>query len=165
MMERLREGWDLLAVFAASLFVEWQLRGVLAVAGAVLAQVMGAQTAALNALLALMVLDFALGFARAWLEGALSRAKLVCGLAKFMLYGGTISCFHLLDVGVGGGLFGYAARDVVAIPYLCVTESLSVLDHLSRFGAPVPKGVVARLKNFRDGGFCKLKPHNGEARP
>lgn len=36
------------------------------------------------------------------------------------------------------------------VAFLCANEGLSCLDHLSFFGVPVPSGIRARLRSYRD---------------
>jgi toxin secretion/phage lysis holin len=122
------------------------VKGTSALLGAALAAVFGGSVPLMSALVALWVLDFVLGFKRAWRLGRLSRHKFRAGLFKIVLYMITILVMGLTEFSLGNLL---PIRDLM-ISYLCVTEALSCIEHLSFFGVPIPQALRDRLKNYRD---------------
>lgn len=122
------------------------LKGVSALAGAAIAAVLGGSVPLVSALVALLVLDFVLGFKRAWQLGRFSRHKAKAGIFKIVLYMITVLVMGLTEFSLGNIL---PIRDLM-ISYLCVTEALSCIEHLSFFGVPIPQALRERLKNYRD---------------
>lgn len=103
-----------------------------------------------EALLKLMVFDFALGAAHALKESeGLDPAKIARGIRKFIVYGVAINVARLLDVGTGATLFGISWHGAIC-GYLCANEALSALTHLEAFGFPFPREVKTRLRQYRD---------------
>lgn len=109
----------------------------------------------LISLYVVMVLDFVLGFLRGWLASSLSSPKLARGVVKFVFYTSGIALAVVLDRQLGtysyfkffqdhGGVRQFLAS------YLLVCESISVLEHLSAFGVPIPNVLLSKLSYFRD---------------
>lgn len=101
-------------------------------------------------LLALMLLDYALGFCRAWNTRSLRRSKAMAGVAKFLFY--TLAWFvaALVEASINeSSPVKIPVRDVV-IGYLCMNEGLSCFEHLAFFGVPLPTGLRSRLREYRD---------------
>ena len=122
------------------------VKGVSALASTAAAAVFGGSVPLVSALVALWVLDFVLGFRRAWQLGRLSGHKFRAGLFKIVLYMITILVMGITEFSLGNIL---PIRDLM-ISYLCVTEALSCIEHLSFFGVPIPQALRERLTNYRD---------------
>lgn len=102
---------------------------------------------AFTALGVLLVLDFILGFSRAWRSHELSSAKIRSGICKFIVYGVAVVVMGLVDQ--GATIPGISFRDLL-IAYLCINEALSALAHLSFYGVPIPRGLLERLRKYRE---------------
>jgi len=105
-----------------------------------------------SGLFLLMCLDFALGFARGWMDDCLSGRKFRRGLAKFFLYAAAILAASTLD-----GVLNVKAEALLHIDfragmvmYLAINETLSILGHLRACGVPLPQKLIQRLKDYRD---------------
>lgn len=117
--------------------------------GTCVAAVFGGDLTLLNALIALWALDFILGFKRAWDCESISRLKFRNGLFKIVLYVITIAVMGLAEYSMGTVGTYFSLRNLT-ISYLCITEAMSCLEHLSFFGVPIPESVRKRLKAYRD---------------
>lgn len=137
---------EILQAYLQQFTANADMKGAYALLGAALAAVFGGSVPLMSALVALWVLDFLLGFKRAWRLGSLSRQKFRSGLFKIVLYMVTILVMGLTEFSLGNIL---PIRDLM-ISYLCVTEALSCIEHLSFFGVPIPQALRDRLKNYRD---------------
>lgn len=125
------------------------IKSIFSVFAACFAAVFGGSIPLVYALTALWALDFALGFKRAWDAGTLSGRKFRAGVMKMLLYVMTVVVMGLAEYSMGA--FGsYLPLRNITIAYLCMTEALSCLEHLSFYGVPIPKGVRDRLKSYRD---------------
>lgn len=71
--------------------------------------------------------------------------KLRRGIFKFILYGGAIIVWHMLDLIFVHTTPDFWARYVIII-YLGVTEWLSVLKHFASLGLRIPWKLIARLE-------------------
>lgn len=126
-------------------------KSVAAAAFAWLAGVMGGVGKVLPFLALLLVLDYALGFARAWRSGRISAAKLRAGVWKFFFYFTAVFVVAAVDgaLGTAWTLF-HIPMGAFFVLYLCVNEAMSCLDHLQSFGVPVPAWLSTRLREYRD---------------
>ncbi len=98
-------------------------------------------------------IDFCLGFARAVKTSTISASKMKSGAGKLVLYGFAIIVGHHLDGLLHSGAhltFPLAIRDAVAC-YLAINESISIFEHMSFFGVPLPAPLLKRLRTYRDG--------------
>lgn len=97
----------------------------------------------------LLACDYLLGFWRAWCSSSVSSKKARGGMYKIVLYG--VGVFVIADVEHAFRSCGIPlpCRNFFIL-YLCANEALSCLDHLSFFGVPVPSGIRARLRSYRD---------------
>ncbi len=75
--------------------------------------------------------------------------KLKRGIFKFILYGGAIIVWHMLDLIFVHTTPDFWARYVIII-YLGVTEGLSVLKHFASLGLHIPLKLINRLEGIRD---------------
>ena len=112
----------------------------------------GGQDKLVEGLFLLICLDFALGLARGWTDGCLSRAKFRRGLAKFFLYYAAILASCLLDdvLNVKAEVLLHIDFRALMVMYLAVNETISILGHLRSFGVPLPEKMIRRLKDYRD---------------
>lgn len=125
------------------------LKGVLALALTFLAKMVGHPGSAAKWLFALMVMDFVLGFSRAWRLKTIQAVKLRSGAFKFFWYWVAISIFVMADAAIQPAIpVATVFRDSF-IAYLAVNEALSCIDHLAYFHVPVPKSFLTRLRRFR----------------
>ncbi|WP_290925122.1 phage holin family protein [Halodesulfovibrio sp.] len=125
------------------------VKSIFSVFAAGAAAVFGGSVPLVYALTALWALDFILGFKRAWDGKSLSGRKFRAGAMKIVLYVMTVVVMGLAEYSLGAlGTF-LPLRDIT-IAYLCMTEALSCIEHLSFFGVPIPKGVRERLRSYRD---------------
>jgi phage-related holin len=119
-----------------------------------------------SSLFLLMVLDFGLGFSRGWHEGNISGDKMKHGAIKFIIYGISVyvavlmqTTMQALDPSLLGIRFSFAVRDWL-LAYLVLNESISCMEHLVYFKAPLPISWIKRLKNYR-GCIFAGKSHEG----
>ena len=75
--------------------------------------------------------------------------KMKRGIIKFILYGVAIIVGHMLDLLVMHEDIDYGAQNIIII-YLGVTEALSVLKHLARFGLKIPMRLIAKLEGIKN---------------
>ena len=119
------------------------------VLGTCVSAILGGDLPVFNALIALWALDFVLGFKRAWDCDCLSKKKAKNGFFKLVLYVVTAAVMGLAEYSMGS-LGSYLSVRSLTISYLCLTEALSCLEHLSYFGVPIPEVIRNRLKTYRD---------------
>lgn len=127
------------------------LKGYVAAVCAWLGNMLGGVANVLPFLTMLLVMDFALGFSRAFQIGRISGAKLRAGVWKFLFYFVAVLVVAAVDSALG------TAWTVLHIPmaaffvlYLCVNEAMSCLDHLRFFGVPIPEWLSTRLREYRE---------------
>lgn len=125
------------------------IKSIFSVFAACAAAIFGGSIPLVYALTALWALDFILGFKRAWDAGTISGRKFRAGAMKIVLYVMTVVVMGLAEYSMGS-LGAYLPLRNITIAYLCMTEALSCLEHLSFFGVPIPKGVRDRLTTYRD---------------
>ncbi len=111
-------------------------------------------------LMTLMLLDYMLGFARAWKTHDLRRSKGIAGLGKFIFYSVAWFVAALVEESIHGV---FPVRDVV-IGYMCAHEGLSCFEHLAYFGVPLPTGLRTRLREYRDTIACTAAKSGAEGR-
>ena len=75
--------------------------------------------------------------------------KLRKGIFKFIIYGGAIIVWHMLDLIFVHTTPDFWARYVIIL-YLGVTEWLSVLKHLASVWLHIPLKLINRLEGIRD---------------
>ncbi|MEZ6854986.1 phage holin family protein [Halodesulfovibrio aestuarii] len=126
------------------------IKAIFAALGVCVSAVIGGDISLVNALLALWALDFVLGFKRAWDEHRLSIHKARGGVRKVFMYMLTIIVMGLVEYSMGRYSNIFSPRSLT-IAFLCVTEGLSCLEHLSHFGVPIPRKLRERLQTYRDG--------------
>ncbi len=143
-----------LACRAHDLCAEWSFRAFWAAACSVVSWMLGGWGEPLTALLVLYVIDFALGFAVAWRDEALSAARFRGGVYKILIYGLVIVVANLLDLAVGGLPFLEQPVRSLFILYLALGEFLSASAHISSLRPGIlPAGLLARVRGYRSAMF------------
>lgn len=113
-------------------------------------------------LVTIMVLDYILGFCRAWCTCTISGKKMREGIVKFILYATGVVVVSIADASVAETLrpllrmleyIGVYVQNPVRSLYMCWLvshEALSCIKHLESFGLPVPHWLRIRLVSYRD---------------
>ncbi|MEF2145131.1 MAG: phage holin family protein [Desulfovibrionaceae bacterium] len=132
------------------LFCEFSFRALWAAICSALSWLVGGWGEAMTALVALYVLDFALGFGLAWRDSQLSATRFRGGLYKILLYGLVIAVANLLDLAVGDLPFLEHPIRALFILYLALGEFLSACAHISSLHPGIlPAGLLVRVRNYR----------------
>ncbi|MBO8170234.1 MAG: phage holin family protein [Thermoanaerobacteraceae bacterium] len=100
----------------------------------------------LGILLAFVGIDYFTGFIAAGVEGKLSSAVGLRGIAKKVFIFVMVAVAHLVDTSIGNA---HLFRDATIFFYLA-NELLSILENAGRVGLPIPpviKQAVDTLKN------------------
>ncbi len=113
-------------------------------------------------LVTLMVLDYLLGFCRAWCDCRISSRKMRAGVIKFLVYAVGVFVVALADASLSEtlrpmvnalaalGLPMPSPLRTVFMGWLCINEALSCIKHLDDLGLPVPVWLRSRLVSYRD---------------
>lgn len=125
-------------------------KGFLSAAIGFFASVLGGVGPLLGTLVALWALDFLLGFIRAWSESCISVDKMRAGVVKALLYFLAVLVMAIMDYALSQTLtlIHIPVRDFFCV-YLCLTETISCIDHLKFFGVPIPVWIGTRLAGYR----------------
>lgn len=100
-----------------------------------------------QALIACIALDVVAGLIRAFCESRLNSTIMRKGLWRKAAYFVAV----LLSVWLDKALFHEApAARTLVISYLIISESLSILEHLSLMGVPLPQELKTALLKLRD---------------
>lgn len=110
------------------------VKATVAFAGAILSFLFGGWSAVLGVLLAFVVTDYVTGFVAAALQGRLSSAVGLRGIAKKVGIFVMVAVAHLVDSTLGEA---HLLRDAASFFYLA-NELLSITENLGRIGVPVP---------------------------
>lgn len=147
------------ADYITGLLHEGGIKSIAAAFGAGVSAIMSGPAAVLvNMLLLLMLLDYLLGFCRAWQKRRINRAKMVRGAVKMLCTPIAVLVIAALDFAMRmvtvewlpeGFTLAVPLRDLFLL-YLCAHESLSCLEHLAALGVPVPASIRERLANYRE---------------
>ena len=124
--------------------------GVAALGAWMLARV-GALLPVLLVLLAVMVLDYITGMVKAGISGTLNSTRGWQGLLKKLMYAVTVAIAMVADylLYIGGSQIGIDMHEsayfgtLVSI-WLTLNECISILEHLSEIGVPMP-GFLGRI--------------------
>ncbi len=101
----------------------------------------------LYALIAFMTIDYITGVIVACVGHRLSSEVGFKGIAKKVLILALVAVGHILDVHVLGG--GAACRSAV-IGFYLANEGISILENAGELGLPLPKKLIAVLKQLKD---------------
>lgn len=136
------------------------LKLLLSATGAAIVSYLHMMSAPIAILLVVMLLDYASGMAKAWLNAELSSKTGRRGIIKKLSYMMIVIAAACVDWLIASGLVSvginvqrsYYFGVMVAI-WLIVNELISVLENLSEIGVPLPgflTKIVKRLKNSID---------------
>ncbi|MBP5288881.1 MAG: phage holin family protein [Clostridia bacterium] len=137
------------------------IKGSVSLAFAALAASFRALAAPLILLMAVMLIDYVTGMARAWITRSFSSRTGLRGIVKKLLYPVLVAVGMTADYLAGDAL----ARAGVSLPltgvvgltvtlWLIINELISILENLAGCGVPVPDFLVklmARLKDSSEG--------------
>lgn len=101
----------------------------------------------LYALIAFMAIDYISGVIVAVVQKELSSEVGFKGIAKKVLIMALVAVGHILDIYVLGG--GAVCRSAV-IGFYLANEGISILENAGELGLPLPKKLVAVLKQLKD---------------
>lgn len=141
--------WEFLGQYAADVSTAACAKGVFAFCLTMTMGFFGLAHPPIEALMLLMLCDYALGFAHAWQEENIDVGKMRRGLGKFVGYALALNIAWLADRGMGlptGAV--YSMRNLLCA-YLVANEAISALTHLAYFGVPVPVWLMERLRSYR----------------
>jgi len=127
-------------------FGGWQIKSALAALASMFAYLVGGWDVLAQALALLMGLDVAGGLIQAFYEKRLNSSIMRKGLIRKTGYFAAIALAVLVD----RALFQSApAFRTLVLSYLCVSEALSVLEHLAAIGVPLPAQLKHALEKLR----------------
>jgi toxin secretion/phage lysis holin len=129
-----------------------QVRALLAAFGSLGVWLFGAWDPILQALIALVVLDYLSGVLAAYFERSLNSTTGYRGICKKICIFLMVALANILDS--TGGLGDPWVRTCV-IMFFIANESLSALENAGRIGLPLPAPLVAALEKIH-------KEHTGE---
>ena len=101
----------------------------------------------LYALIAFMAIDYISGVIVAVVQKELSSEVGFKGIAKKVLIMALVAVGHILDTYILGG--GAVCRSAV-IGFYIANEGISILENAGELGLPLPKKLVAVLKQLKD---------------
>jgi toxin secretion/phage lysis holin len=127
-------------------FGGWQYKSMLAALASLFCWAIGGWDVLAQALVLLIGLDVVAGLARAFVERRLNSSVMRRGLTRKSCYFIAIVLAVLVDRSV---LHGAPAMRTLVISYLCVNEALSVAEHLSAVGVPLPIPLKRALEKVR----------------
>lgn len=140
---------EVIGMYLSQIFNLKTLKVILSFIAVWVTYLIGEGTQALWALLWLYIIDFIIWFSRACYLWEFQMYKMKRGIIKFILYGVAIIVGHMLDLLVMHQDIDYGAQNIIII-YLGVTEALSVLKHLARFGLKIPMRLIAKLEGIKN---------------
>lgn len=128
----------------------------LSAVGALLLSALEQQAAAMALLAACILIDYATGLVRGWMNGTLSSRLSLKGLVKKACYllgvcvGLAVDLLlllvrHSLGIGVPKAVFG-----LLVCLLLVINELISVVENLQEIGVPLPAALVRVLAQVRE---------------
>lgn len=120
---------------------------ITAIIAAVCGFLWGEADGLLYALIAFMTIDYITGVIVAVIQHVLSSEIGFKGIAKKVLILALVAVGHILDVHVLGG--GAVCRSAV-IGFYLANEGISILENAGELGLPLPKKIIAVLKQLKD---------------
>lgn len=123
------------------------IQTIAAVIAAVCGFLWGQADGLLYALIAFMAIDYISGVIVAVVRHELSSEVGFKGIAKKVLILALVAVGHILDVHVLGG--GAVCRSAV-IGFYLANEGISILENAGELGLPLPKKLIAMLKQLKD---------------
>lgn len=132
--------------------MESTFKTVIAAAGATLSYFFGGWSSLLGVLLAFVAIDYISGVVASGLEGKLSSAVGLKGIAKKVFIFVLVGVANLIDVSLGDG---HLLRDATIFFYLA-NEVISILENAGRVGIPVPEILEQAIEILK--GKAKEQP-------
>lgn len=136
------------------------LQGVFTVAMAAFAVYFNALAVPLVVLVIMMSMDYITGMISAWLDKDLSSRKGIVGIIKKICYMALVAVAMGVDYLIYSGftainidLDNHMWFGLLVAIWLIINEMISILENLSKIGAPVPQflnRIVQRLKTTTD---------------
>lgn len=123
------------------------IQTIAAVIAAVCGFLWGQADGLLYALIAFMAIDYISGVIVAIVRHELNSEVGFKGIAKKVLILALVAVGHILDVHVLGG--GAVCRSAV-IGFYLANEGISILENAGELGLPLPKKLIAVLKQLKD---------------
>ena len=123
------------------------IQSIFAVLSAICGFCFGAMDGLLYALITFMILDYITGCLVAIVQKELSSKVGFKGIAKKVIILALVAVGHILDVHVLGG--GAVCRSAV-IGFYLANEGISILENAGELGIPLPKKLIAVLKQLKD---------------
>ena len=120
---------------------------ITAIGAAVCGFLFGRMDGLMYALIAFMALDYLTGVLVAAAQKELSSKVGFKGIAKKVIILALVAVGHILDTHVLGG--GAVCRSAVSGFYIA-NEGISILENAAELGLPLPKKLIAVLKQLRD---------------
>lgn len=127
--------------------MEKLIQMITAIIAAVCGFLWGKADGLLYALIAFMAIDYISGVIVAVVRHELSSEVGFKGIAKKVLILALVAVGHILDVHVLGG--GAVCRSAV-IGFYLANEGISILENAGELGLPLPKKLIAVLKQLKD---------------
>ena len=127
--------------------MEKLIQMITAIIAAVCGFLWGEADGLLYALIAFMAIDYISGVIVAIVRHELSSEVGFKGIAKKVLILALVAVGHILDVHVLGG--GAVCRSAV-IGFYLANEGISILENAGELGLPLPKKLIAVLKQLKD---------------
>lgn len=128
----------------------WDLffKSIIAAGGAAASYFFGGWSALLGILLAFVVADYITGMLASAIEGKLSSAVGMKGIARKVCIFVVVAVAHLVDTSLGNI---HVFRDAAIFFYLA-NELLSIVENIGRTGLPMPPKFVRAVEILRDKG-------------
>lgn len=123
------------------------IQSIAAALSAVCGFMWGAMDGLLYALITFMVLDYVTGVLVAIAQKELSSKVGFKGIAKKVIILALVAVGHILDVHV---LKGVAVCRSAVIGFYLANEGISILENAGELGIPLPKKLIAVLKQLKD---------------
>ena len=123
------------------------IQSIAAVLSAICGFCFGAMDGLLYALITFMVLDYITGCLVAIAQKELSSKIGFKGICKKVIILALVAVGHILDVHVLGG--GAVCRSAV-IGFYIANEGISILENAGELGIPLPKKLIAVLKQLKN---------------
>ena len=98
----------------------------------------------------LLVMDFVLGFLRAWNTHTISKKRMQLGIIKIITYSVTLIVINYADISAMWVNFQGVWIRELWVAYLSINEALSCLYHLWKFGVRLPLWLIKKLEWYRD---------------
>lgn len=133
------------------------LKTLVAGAGTVITYLFGAWDIALKGLILLMVLDYATGLIKAYVNKVISSDVGLKGIARKSLILIVLIVAVMLDRLINNGTWVF--RTLVAYFYIA-NEGISLLENCAQMGLPIPEKLKDALVQLKEGNKKEIKDTN-----